>query len=58
MWPMTLLDERETCLELNVTFYGRKGKKVSVQVQAQAFKNNSNSSHQQLCCDWNARWQI
>jgi len=55
---MTLLDERETCLELNVTFYGRKGKKVSVQVQAQAFKNNSNSSHQQLCCDWNARWQI
>jgi len=55
MWPMTLLDEREACLLLNVTLHGRKGKNDSVHVQAQAFKNNSNSSHQQLCCDLKAR---
>ena len=39
---MTLLDERKACLLLNVTFHGQKGKKDSMHVQAQAFKNNSN----------------
>jgi len=38
MWPITLLDEREACLLLNVTLHGRKGKNDSVHVQAQAFK--------------------
>ena len=54
---MTLLDEREACLQLNFTFHGRKGKNDSVQVQAQAFKNNTHTSHQQLCCDLKARRQ-
>jgi hypothetical protein len=49
---MTLLDEQEACTRLKVTFHGRKGKNESV--QAQAFKNNSNSSHPQLCFDLKA----
>jgi len=54
---MTLLDEQEACLLLNATFHGQKGKHDFVQVQAWAFKNNNNYSHQQLCYDLKARWQ-